>query len=75
MLQRGGGHIVGVSSLAGRVWTPYSSSYAAAKSAFCALLEAVRIEVSELHHCVCVCMRVCACMHACTHAPMPACVL
>lgn len=68
MLQRGGGHIVGVSSLAGRVWTPYSSSYAAAKSAFCALLEAVRIEVSELHHCVCVCMH--ACMHPCTHACM-----
>ena len=47
MLQMGGGHIVGVSSLAGRVWVPYSSSYAAAKSAFCALLEAVRIEVSK----------------------------
>ena len=43
----GSGHIVGVSSLAGRVWTPYSSSYAAAKSAFCALLEAVRMEVSQ----------------------------
>ena len=46
-IQMGSGHIVGVSSLAGRVWTPYSSSYAAAKSAFCALLEAVRMEVSQ----------------------------
>ena len=45
MLGRGGGHIVGVSSLSGRVRVPFYSSYAAAKSAFCGLLEAVRIEV------------------------------
>ena len=47
MLERGSGHIVGVSSLAGRVWLPFSSSYAAAKSAFCRLLEAIRIEVID----------------------------
>ena len=45
MLGRRGGHIVGVSSLSGRVRVPFYSSYAAAKSAFCGLLEAVRIEV------------------------------
>ena len=47
MLDRGGGHIVGVSSLTGKVRLPLSSSYAAAKSAFCGLLEAVRIEVRQ----------------------------
>ena len=47
MLDRGGGHIVGVSSLTGRVRVPLSSSYAAAKSAFCGLLEAVRLEVRD----------------------------
>ena len=36
---------MGVASLTGRVRVPLSSSYAAAKSAFCGLLEAVRIEV------------------------------
>ena len=45
MMERGSGHIVGVSSLDGMVRMPYFSSYAAAKSAFCGLLEAVKREV------------------------------
>ena len=47
MTQRKSGHIVGVTSAAGRVGLPIVSSYSASKFALCGLLEAIRPEVSS----------------------------
>lgn len=47
MLERGQGHLVVVSSVAGHVSTPLRSSYAAAKHAIRAFYDALRAEVSS----------------------------
>jgi NADP-dependent 3-hydroxy acid dehydrogenase YdfG len=47
MVERGGGHVVNIASLAGRVATPGAAVYTATKFAVVGLTEAVR---AELHH-------------------------
>ncbi|MFZ4721102.1 MAG: SDR family oxidoreductase [Ilumatobacteraceae bacterium] len=54
LLQRGGGAIVNVGSVAGRVGTPYGGMYAATKHAVEALTEAMHFELSHLGIRVCV---------------------
>jgi dehydrogenase/reductase SDR family protein 7B len=44
MLERGSGHLVAVSSVAGLVATPYRSSYSAAKAAILAFHDSLRAE-------------------------------
>ena len=48
MAERGSGVIVNVSSIAGRVGTPYSGAYAASKWALEAMSESLHFEVSQL---------------------------
>ena len=45
MLDRKSGHIVGISSFAGKVGSPFSTSYSASKFALFGLLEGVRTEL------------------------------
>lgn len=54
MLQQGGGCIVNVGSLAGRVGTPYGGIYAASKHAVEAISEAMHFELSQRGIRVCV---------------------
>jgi len=48
MRARGRGVIVNVSSVAGRIATPYGAAYAATKAALIALSDALRLELEEL---------------------------
>ena len=48
MLERGAGHIVGISSFGGKVGMPIFSSYSAAKFALLGLLESLRFELFRL---------------------------
>ncbi|XP_048762612.2 dehydrogenase/reductase SDR family protein 7-like isoform X2 [Ostrea edulis] len=54
MKQQGGGSIVGVSSVQGKIAIPYRSAYAASKHAFQAFFDTLRAEVSSdnIHVCV-----------------------
>lgn len=45
MLQRGEGHIVGISSMAGIRGIPYEAAYCASKAAVAAYLESIRFEL------------------------------
>jgi uncharacterized protein len=45
MVERGRGHIVNISSIAGRIGTPFESAYSASKFAVTALTEALDVEV------------------------------
>jgi len=45
--EAGDGHLVGVSSLAGRVGLPSSSVYSASKAALTVFLQALRVELKE----------------------------
>src|SRR4051812_4441848 len=48
MVERGRGHIVNISSIAGRIGTPFESAYSASKFAVTALTEALDVEVRPL---------------------------
>jgi len=48
MVERGKGHIVNISSVAGRIGTPFESAYSASKFAVTALTEALDVEVRPL---------------------------
>jgi short-subunit dehydrogenase len=48
MVERGSGHIVNISSIAGRIGTPFESAYSASKFAVTALTEALDVEVRPL---------------------------
>ena len=48
MIERGRGHIVNISSIAGRIGTPFESAYSASKFAVTALTEALDVEVRPL---------------------------
>jgi short-subunit dehydrogenase len=48
MVERGKGHIVNISSIAGRIGTPFESAYSASKFAVTALTEALDVEVRPL---------------------------
>ncbi|XP_062601737.1 dehydrogenase/reductase SDR family protein 7-like [Saccostrea cucullata] len=54
MKQQGGGSVVGVSSVQGRIAIPFRSAYAASKHAFQAFLDTLRAEVSSDNIQVCV---------------------
>lgn len=47
MLERGGGHLVGISSLAGSRGLPRSAAYSASKAGLNAYLESVRLDVQD----------------------------
>jgi short-subunit dehydrogenase len=47
MLERGSGHLVGISSLAGFRGLPKSAAYSASKAAMTAFLESVRLDVKK----------------------------
>ncbi len=48
MVERGRGHIVNISSVAGRIGTPFESAYSASKFAVTALTEALDVELRPL---------------------------
>ncbi|MFL6239790.1 MAG: SDR family NAD(P)-dependent oxidoreductase [Actinomycetes bacterium] len=48
MVKRGRGHVVNISSVAGRIGTPFESAYSASKFAVTALTEALDIELRPL---------------------------
>jgi short-subunit dehydrogenase len=48
MIERRSGHIVNISSIAGRIGTPFESAYSASKFAVTALTEALDVEVRPL---------------------------
>lgn len=47
MVSQGFGHIVNISSVAGKMAVPVRSSYAAAKHAIIGMMDGVRLEVCE----------------------------
>ncbi|SIN84652.1 Short-chain dehydrogenase [Parasphingorhabdus marina DSM 22363] len=49
MIASGGGHIVGISSVAGRVGVPLRTAYCAAKHGLIGYLDALRAETQKLH--------------------------
>ena len=49
MIASGGGHIVGISSVAGRVGVPLRTAYCAAKHGLIGYLDALRAETEKLH--------------------------
>jgi len=50
MIAAGGGHIVGVSSVAGRVGVPLRTAYCAAKHGLIGYMDALRAETESLHN-------------------------
>ena len=50
MVKSGGGHIVGISSVAGRIGPPLRTAYAAAKHGLIGYLDALRAETEILHN-------------------------
>lgn len=50
MSQAGGGHIVAISSVAGRIGPPLRTAYAAAKHGLIGYMDALRAEVSKRHN-------------------------
>jgi short-subunit dehydrogenase len=50
MVESGGGHIVGISSVAGRIGPPLRTAYAAAKHGLIGYLDALRAETEVLHN-------------------------
>ncbi len=50
MAQAGGGHIVAISSVAGRVGAPLRTAYCAAKHGLIGYMDALRAEVDRLHN-------------------------
>lgn len=54
MLDKGGGHIVAVSSLQGRLSIPYRSAYSASKHALQAFFDCLRAELGDKNIAVCV---------------------
>lgn len=50
MIADGGGHIVGISSVAGRIGVPLRTAYCAAKHGLIGYLDAVRAETETLHN-------------------------
>ncbi len=49
MAEAGGGHIVGISSVAGRIGAPLRTAYSAAKHGLIGYMDALRAEVETLH--------------------------
>jgi len=49
MIEAGGGHIVGISSVAGRVGVPLRTAYCAAKHGLIGYMDALRAETEKLH--------------------------
>lgn len=47
MIKEGGGHIIGVSSIQGKISIPYRSAYSASKHAFQAFFDCLRAEVCD----------------------------
>lgn len=50
MVKSGGGHVVGISSVAGRIGPPLRTAYAAAKHGLIGYLDALRAETEILHN-------------------------
>jgi len=50
MIEAGGGHIVGISSVAGRVGVPLRTAYCAAKHGLIGYMDALRAETETLHN-------------------------
>ena len=50
MIAAGGGHIVGISSVAGRVGVPLRTAYCAAKHGLIGYMDALRAETEKLHN-------------------------
>jgi len=50
MIDAGGGHIVGISSVAGRVGVPLRTAYCAAKHGLIGYMDALRAETEQLHN-------------------------
>jgi dehydrogenase/reductase SDR family member 7B len=50
MADAGGGHIIAVSSIAGRIGAPLRTAYSAAKHGLIGYMDALRSEVAELHN-------------------------
>lgn len=50
MIGSGGGHIVGISSVAGRIGVPLRTAYCAAKHGLIGYLDALRAETEKLHN-------------------------
>ena len=50
MIESGGGHIVGISSVAGRIGVPLRTAYCAAKHGLIGYLDALRAETEKLHN-------------------------
>ena len=50
MAEAGGGHIVAISSIAGRIGAPLRTAYSAAKHGLIGYMDALRSEVSLLHN-------------------------
>ena len=50
MIAAGGGHIVGISSVAGRVGVPLRTAYCAAKHGLIGYMDALRTETEKLHN-------------------------
>ncbi len=50
MVEAGGAHIVGISSVAGRIGAPLRTAYSAAKHGLIGYMDALRTEVAELHN-------------------------
>ena len=50
MIEAGGGHIVGISSVAGRIGVPLRTAYCAAKHGLIGYLDALRAETEKLHN-------------------------
>lgn len=50
MIENGGGHVVGISSVAGRIGVPLRTAYCAAKHGLIGYLDALRAETEKLHN-------------------------
>jgi dehydrogenase/reductase SDR family protein 7B len=50
MVNAGGGHIVGISSVAGRIGAPLRTAYSAAKHGLIGYMDALRAETEKLHN-------------------------
>ena len=50
MIEAGGGHLVGISSVAGRVGVPLRTAYCAAKHGLIGYMDALRAETEKLHN-------------------------